>query len=228
MYKKITHTIVEEHFDHPIAGQIKKTLEKSKLVTNEVFSENKFRTDVLNYFETYINNLSQLINASTGTDEDLIIAFDNSFKTNWIDELGNMTKSIYVTEFGERLNESLRSIVTGILLGIQSIRTGKDSGQAFNRIQFSTNDLTQNLTNFNNAWQFPTVNALLNSFVTDAFNLIKAKVSKNSSLEQQLQQKISSNWSAFEKVFVDGIITQHPERFNKSTFMVDTYNKDIM
>lgn len=32
MYKKITHTIVEEHFDHPVSAQIKKTLERRESI----------------------------------------------------------------------------------------------------------------------------------------------------------------------------------------------------
>jgi len=228
MYKKITHTIVEEHFDHPIGGQIKKTLEKSKIVTNEIFSESDFRTKAHNYFESYINNIGSLVSATTGTDEDLMVAFDNIFKTAWIDDLGNMTKPIYPTEFGERINEVMRVIATGVLLGIQLIKTGKDSGQTANRIQFAINDLAQNLNNFNNAWQYGYVGPMLNSLVADLFNLAKALIAKNSSLEQQLTQHISSVWSNFEKVLVDGIITQHPERFNRTPTLPEIHSKDIM
>lgn len=33
MYKKITHHIVEEHFDHPIAAELKKHVDKSKIMS---------------------------------------------------------------------------------------------------------------------------------------------------------------------------------------------------
>jgi hypothetical protein len=227
MYKKITHNIVEEHFDHPVASQIKKSLSRSKIVTNEVFLEDKFRSDVHSYLSSYANYLNTIIDSVTGTEENLILAFDNFFKTCWVDNLGNMTKPIYITEFGERLNEGMRMIATGVLLGIQQIKSGKDTGPVYSRLQFTSNDMGQNLSNFNSAWQYPVVATLFNTLFTDIFNLAKAKVSKNLSQEQQLTQKIASGWATFEKTFVDGIIAQHPERFSKTATMSENF-KDIM
>ena len=229
MYKKITHNIIEEHFDHPIGSQIKKSMEKSKLVTNEIFSESQFRADLHNHFQSYISNLSLLINAAAGTDEDLIVAFDNFFKTNWVDDLGNMTKPLYVTEFGERCNQAFRSMATTVLLAIQTIKTGKDSSQLFNRMQYSTNELATTLSNFNNVWQYNAVNTLLTAFATDIFALIKAKISKNTTTASQLEQKIYGDWATFERIFIDGIITHHPERFNKATTKAESsYSREIM
>lgn len=227
MYKKITHSIVEEHFDHPVAGQIKKSMERSKIVTNEVFSETKFRSDVHDYLVSYTNHINSLIDSVTGTEENLILAFDNFFKTCWVDNIGNLTKPIYLTEFSERLNEGMRMIATGVLLGIQQIKSGKDVGPIYNRLQFTSNDMGQNLSNFNSAWQYPTVATLFNTLFTDLFSLAKAKVAKNLSQEQQLTQKVANGWATFEKTFVDGIIAQHPERFNNQSTMSD-FSRDIM
>jgi hypothetical protein len=229
MYKKITHTIVEEHFDHPIASQIKKSLGRSKIVTNEVFSEDKFRADVHAYFVKYQNHLNSLINAVTSTDEELLTAFDNFFKTCWVDDLGNMTKPIYVSEFGERINETMRMTATSIFLSIQSLKMGKDSGFQFGRLQFIANEISQNLNNFNNLWQYQTVNTLFINLFTDMINRTKAKLAKNSSTELQLAQKNTESWDTFEKTLVNGIIAQHPERFTKPATMSNSYNSnDIM
>ena len=229
MYKKITHTIVEEHFDHPIASQIKKSLAK-KTITNEVFTETKFRTDINNYLTTYINNIIALIGSVGGTDQDLLNNFDNFYKTAWIDDLGNMTKSIYFTEFGERLNETFRLIPTTIFSALQYIKDGKDYGSAGSRVQFIVNDLAQNLGNFNNAWNPQVITSLFNSLFSDFFALAKARIAKNTTLEQQLIQKINTSWATFEKAFADGIISQHPERFIKTTTTIPTTSntKDIM
>ena len=227
MYKKITHNIVEEHFDHPVASQIKKSMERSKIVTNEVFSETSFKNNVHDYLAAYTNHINALVDAVTGTEENLILAFDNFFKTCWVDNLGNLTKPIYLTEFSERLNEGMRMIATGVLLGIQQIKSGKDTGPIYNRLQFTSNDMGQNLSNFNSAWQYPVVATLFNTLFTDIFNLAKAKAAKNLSLEQQLTQKVANGWATFEKTFVDGIIAQHPERFNNLSTMSDA-SRDIM
>lgn len=229
MYKKITHSIVEEHFDHPIAGQIKKSMERSRIVTNEVFPEDKFRSDVHAYFVKYQGHLNSLVNAVTSTDEELLTAFDNFFKTCWVDDLGNMTKPIYVTEFGERINEGMRMLATGIFLSIQSLKMGKDSGLQSGRLQFIANELAQNLNNFNNAWQYQTVNTLFINLFTDMINRAKAKLAKNSSTELQLAQKNTESWDTFEKTLVDGIIAQHPARFTKPMSMSNSYSSnDIM
>lgn len=228
MYKKITHTIVEEHFDHPIASQIKKSLAK-KTITNDIFTETKFRTDVRDYFSTYINHVIAFIDSVGGTDQDILNNFDNFYKTAWIDDLGNMTKSIYFTEFGERLNESFRMIPTTLLTALQSIKDGKDIGPSGSKAQFITNELTQNLTNFNTNWPYQTINNLIGQLFLDWFALAKAKIAKNTTLDQQLTQKIMANWATFEKTFVDGIIAQHPERFTKATTLSTTSNsRDIM
>lgn len=230
MYKKITHNIVEEHFDHPIASQIKKSMSRSKIPTDEILSEPKFKEDVHSYFETYLKHLKDLVNSVNGTQEDFLLEFENFFKTPWIDDLGNMTKPIYQTEFGEKLNESLRMMATTIFTGLQLIKEGKDFGSVFNRINFITNDLSQTLQTFNNQWAYTTTNPLFNSLFTDLFALAKARVSKNTTLEQQLLQKITASWSAFENVLVNGIIKQHSDRFSKAMAASNASysNKDIM
>ena len=57
MYKKITHTIVEEHFEHPLASDIKKTLErrsiKATIGMSEVISKAQFKTDINNFFPNW-------------------------------------------------------------------------------------------------------------------------------------------------------------------------------
>lgn len=229
MYKKITHNIVEEHFDHPIASQIKKSLSRSKIITNEVFLEDKFRADVHAYFIKYQTHIDSLINAVNGTDEELLMAFDNFFKTCWVDDLGNMTKPIYVSEFGERLSEAMRLTASGLFLSIQSLKMGKDSGLQFGRLQFAANEFAQNLNNFNSAWQYPVISGLFTSLFTDITNRAKARQAKNAQLELQLAQKNEESWNLFEKTLVNGIITQHSDRFAKPMITSNSYNSnDIM
>lgn len=228
MYKKITHTIIEEHFDNPSAVGIKKSLKRSKMITNEVFSEPKFKEDVHTYITKYRDGLTSLVTASTGTDEDLMKAFDNFFKTTWVDDLGNMTKPLYVTEFSERLNEGFRIMVTGLFLAIQSMRMGKDSGLLFGRMQFASNEIAQDLNNFNTYWQYPIINTLFNNLLTDLMNRVKARIAKNATLEQQLELKNAESWAEFEKQFVTGILTQHPERFTQPVINALANDSDIM
>lgn len=227
MYKKITHNIVEEHFDHPIASQIKKSMEK-KTITNEVFSETKFRSDVNAYFEKYRNSLNSLITSSAGTDDEFLSAFDNMFRTAWIDDLGNLSKAIYLTEFGERLNENMRILATSLFLVLQSLKVGKEPVVLSGRMQFFANDLAGNLNAFNPAWTFNIVNPLLNGIIIDLLNQAKAKTAKNLALEQQLAQKVATGFDTLAKTLIDGMISQNPERFNRAAIPRSFNDRNVM
>jgi len=227
MYKKITHNIVEEHFDHPIASQIKKSMEK-KTITNEIFSESKFRTDVNAYFEKYKSSLNSLITSSAGTDDEFLSAFDNIFKTAWIDDLGKLSNAIYFTEFGERINENMRMLATSLFLLLQSLKVGKEPNIYIIRMQFFANDMAANLNAFNPAWSFNVVNPLLTGLINDLSSQAKAKIAKNLTSEQQFAQKVDAGFDAFAKTLIEGMISKNPERFNRATVSRSFNDRNVM
>lgn len=229
MYKKITHNIVEEHFDHPIASQIKKSMSRSKVTNNEVFSEIKFRSDINSWFENYKSRINSMINGATGTEEDLIKPFEEIYNNSWVDGLGNMTKPIYASELGERINSSFRSFPVTLLIVIQLLKTGRDITSISRRFAGAADDLRIALTNFNPAWASPAINLLLTTITTEMTNQVKARLKKDANAELQSSQKIAQAFTTFENEFVNGIISQHPERFTKVTTLSTTSNnKDIM
>lgn len=231
MYKKITHTIVEEHFDHPIASQIKKSLgNRAKIVNDEILSESKFRSDVNSYLRMLQDNFLAMINSVTGTEEDLVTPFENLFRDNKIDNLGNMTKPLYALEFGERINETMRVYATSLLIIVQMIKFGKDITFAANRLNFANNNLPQAMANFNNAWNFQIVNSLLRDITAEMIKQVKARLKKDAAAETEAARTLAQLFSTFESTFVDGIISHHPERFNRTAPATLSYNssKDIM
>jgi hypothetical protein len=230
MYKKITHNIVEEHFDHPIASQIKKSMSRSKVPNNEVFSEIKFRSDINSWFENYKSRINSMINSATGTEEDLIKPFEEIYNNSWVDGLGNMTKPIYASELGERINSSFRSMPVTLLIVIQLLKTGRDITSISRRFAGATDDLRIALINFNPAWSGPAISSLLTTITTEMTNQVKARLKKDANAEAQSTQKIAQAFATFENEFVNGIISQHPERFSKSTPVITptSYNRDIM
>jgi hypothetical protein len=227
MYKKITHTIVEEHFDHPIANQIKKSMEKSKIVTDEIFTESKFKSDVNNYFTTYTTNLMDIINSITGTEEELIIPFERVFNNAQVDDLGNATKPFYASNFGEKINESMRRMILITFNMVQQLKTGRDGRylvDAFRNIL--ANDLASVMSNFNYNWQFEPLNLLLNNIANQILAKMKARVKKDSTAEKLATDELVKLFNTFEQQFIDGVISQHPERFNRTATTFN--NKDIM
>jgi hypothetical protein len=230
MYKKITHNIVEEHFDHPVASQIKKSMTRSKIPNNEVFSEIKFRSDINSYFENYKSRINSMINSATGTEEDLIKPFEEIFNNSWVDGLGNMTKPIYFSELGERINSAFRSFPVTLLIMIQLLKTGRDITASTRRFVGARDDLSIALNNFNPAWQNTAISSLFTTITTEMINQVKARLKKDSNAELQSAQQIAQAFETFENAFVNGIISQHPERFSISTPVIapTSYNRDIM
>ena len=57
MYKKITHEIVEEHYDHPLAMEVRGLIDKSKLST--VWPRPPFRGDFQNEFNSQFRRMNQ-------------------------------------------------------------------------------------------------------------------------------------------------------------------------
>lgn len=230
MYKKITHNIVEEHFDHPIAGQIKKSMSRSKIPNNEILSESKFRSDINSYFENYKSRINSMINSATGTEEDLIKPFEEIFNNSFVDGIGNMTKPIYASELGERINSVFRNIPVTLLILIQILKTGKDGTIVARRFNGIRDELAGVLSSFNPAWNQQSIASLFTTITTEILNQVKARLKKDANAESQSAQKIAQAFAIFENEFVNGIINQHPERFARSTPVTTptSYNRDIM
>ena len=228
MYKKITHNIVEEHFDHPIAGQIKKSMDRSMIVNNDILSESKFRTDVNAYLQFLQTKLTNMVNSATGTEEELVIPFEELFNNCKIDELGNLTKPLYASDFGERINESMRALAVTTFLVVQTLKVGKDVAPIINRFLFIQNDLANNLSSYNSRWGYQTVSALFGLIGTELVKQVKARLKKDPGAEAQAAQQISQAFSTFENAFVDQVINQHPERFTQTVAATVSNSRDIM
>jgi hypothetical protein len=229
MYKKITHNIVEEHFDHPIASQIKKTMERSTIPNSIIFDENKFKSDVNAYFTKYKAKINEMINSITGSEEALIVPFEELFDNAWIDGIGNITKPIYASELGERINSSMRNIPITLLIMIQILRTGRDISVLARRFPGAAQEMAAALSGFNPLhWNNQEIDTLFTTITSEITNQVKARLKKDSTAEMQAAQKVASAFAMFENTLVNGIITQHPERFSRVSTATISDNKDIM
>jgi hypothetical protein len=220
MYKKITHNIVEEHFDHPMAGQIKKTIVRSQVPNSEVFDENSFRTNVANYTNSYSSSINKIIESFSSTQANLISEFEQAFTS--VDNLGNMTKPFITSELGERMNADFRYILIYTAMAVQSARIGQDTLFAENRILQSTNDLASAMIAYNTYWTpagadiTDNLYAISQSIGNNINKKINAKVSNNAALSAELAAAINSDFSKFGTIFVNGLVRKFPERFTST------------
>lgn len=215
MYKKITHTIVEEHFDHPLSNQIRKSISRfesrSGVPTTEIFDPTKFRSDLDNSFKNYATKLIEMTDAVTGTEESLVMPFEELFLT--VDTAGNATKPFYPSELGEQINEALRSVALTVFAAVNSAKINRDPQGEFVRNGQWSNNLTNSLIGYNNSWIFNTIITVLNRIYNSLLAKIRARKEKNVTVEQELNKTIMDSLMEFSKLLADGIVTQYPNRF---------------
>lgn len=219
MYKKITHTIVEEHFDNPMAKQIKNRIERPRLPTTEVFDATTFRNNVAAAAQQYATNINTIVNGYNATPMDLVLAFEQAFAT--VDSLGNMTKPFMTSELGERMNLGLRMILVYTTLAIQSARANQDIVPLTNRIVNSAGELSNAMQTYNTDWgQFSPdgtpanfINPTLTSAAQSINSKIQAKIAGNETTSNEMSSKIASDFGSFGTAIADSLIKKYPERF---------------
>lgn len=214
MYKKITHTIVEEHFDHPAAGQIRDKLSRglrSQVPTTEVFDQTKFRSDLSSYFSNYATKLIEMTDATTGTEDDLIMPFEELFAM--IDTAGNSTKPFYASDLGERINVALRSLALTTFTAVNGAKMNRDPQSDFNRIVLLPGNLAGVMSSFNSSWDVNNIRSVMTRLLNAVQSKIKARREKNTTNEQTSNANIMETLKSFGDIFSDGLIAQNPTRF---------------
>lgn len=226
MYKKITHSIVEEHFGMLIPEATATITDtKSKIPTNEIFDELKFKDRVESYLRNYGSKIINMINQLPGTEDDLILAFEDLFKN--IDDLGNMTKPFYSSDLGERININMRSVALLTFIALTNLKIGRDPLNNFNRMNVNLTDLSLVLSTFNNLWEEVSVRSILLKLVSGIQAKSKAKKEKNTTAEQAANTVIFEQLQAFGNAFSKGIVNAFPERFIKPS-TVSITDRDVM
>lgn len=215
MYKKVTHTILEEHFSHPLAGDIKDAVDKKTVGPKykmEPTSADKFRTDVNNYlvgFNTKLHNIVQNIdtNNEAGVLDSEKIMFDE------IDVLGNLYKPYYGLEFGEKLNQYLRSAVLMFIAVTKNLKAKTDIRDWRTRLDGLKFDIANMLYAHNNIWRLPDTPAIFGQIFTEIINHIQAMVNKDSNAIATTHQGVTNLLSVLANTLANGTIQQFPGKF---------------
>lgn len=113
MYKKITHNIVEEHYSHPMAGEIKNMVEGAQVApgidTEPAF---KIRMEAKQYLSDFAWRLrSYIINALDGGAELTVI---EEYLNKTLAEIGKIISVFYGAEASAKAAQHLTGIMTGV------------------------------------------------------------------------------------------------------------------
>jgi hypothetical protein len=214
VYKRITHNIIEEHYDHPIASQIKKSLMKSRLPrlpNTDIFEKKKFQDDVNAYFSNYGSNINGMIDMYDENEEELAKKFEGAFFN--IDDIGNMTKPFFYSELGERINVAMRCYPIYLLMAMHLEKVGQDSGWVTTRFGQVADDLTSALTQFSVNWPSADLNSFLKTLGLNIKERLLAVRSKNLTKSEELRTTLQNQLTTLGNIIHIGIANKFPDRF---------------
>jgi hypothetical protein len=215
MYKKITHTIVEEHFGHPLAPEIKHTLESgfgNSRPMYAIITADKLRNDVSAYFTKLHQRVSGIATHTESGNMDSLLAEETAFFDE-VDDLGKMFLPYYGIEFSERITQILRSIglsMTGIA---RNLKFKSDIKLLVDRLNGNFDNMDFLLNQFNNNWQLGSVKNIWSQIIESMVNETTAIINKDSNATASATAQLAARLSAFAESFANSVVQQYPNKF---------------
>ncbi len=213
MYKKITHTIVEEHFDHPMGVGIAANVGKPKFARSslaEIMPSSQFKNFVDNYFMEMEDKIVALANATFDESLDFQSAIANAMD---YETLGNTLGKYYDIEFQERLNQNIGNALMQLLYYWRNSIRKFDNKDTLARIKQQAWAMGQVLAQYNNFWDRDILRTLLDDFFGEFVNLGNAKLAKNKANETASLDRIAAAGTKLANYMANGVIQQFPESF---------------
>ena len=199
MYKKITHEIVEEHFDHPIAADIKQMSEISPMITKNLLVKEwpplpqryQFQSAIKSQFTKLDTDLRNIIVSKMANSEDLSFNMDNLNKT--VLEFIELIKSYTDTKTADAIVKNLMDFTNNFIQIIDNVK----KGQTYDTFKSSA------IADFTNFLQQGTVN-----FWTSGGGNIPAGIYSDTYIAELIKQVMSR----FEKKWSDDGIAAEKAR----------------
>lgn len=220
MYKKITHTIIEEHFDCPEAVDIAVELENGNgslpmkfqaIQPPMVMPASQFKTKIRELVMDLDSRWQTLLNATFDTAYDYEAAIEDAFVN--ANQLGDLLKSYYGAEFGERFNHHWRAVAINLLYTWRNVKNNFDNSvQKENLLKLSP-AVAQLLNQYNSQWDRTAVTNLSNEWLSAYVALAEAIKAKNAAAQTKNKSTIASDINQFSNTLSDGVIQQFPSLF---------------
>jgi hypothetical protein len=215
MYKRVTHTITEEHFGHPMAAEIKQVIDKTVKPPKpkmEPAAASKFKADVENYFTSLSTNLTAVSRAIVANDEAKIIDTEKVLFDN-IDFLGNLYKQYYGVEFGEKLSANLRTTAFIVIAITKNLKNKLDIRDWKSRFDAVRSDVSNMMYQYNNNWKQQDLSLLLLQILDQIIAHTQDIVNGSEAAAELSANKLRNVLSVFANSLITGAIQQYPERF---------------
>jgi hypothetical protein len=175
-----------------------------------------FTNSIVNYFDSYGQKMSKMINMTSASEDDLAAAEEDMFKD--IEVIGSLVRPYYSAEFAEKLNQLLRAYALGELQVISLTRAGLDTRTWIN-FRFATilhTDISIMLNTFNNWWNQVTIKQYWVDITSAWHAAVKAKKEKNQAEADRQLLNANNILKTFGDALAQGVIYQHPQYFVQS------------
>lgn len=221
MYKKITHNIVEEHFGHPSAPQIRRMVEKNIKSTMAPVNIDAFKNNIKDYFTDYNKKMTAVLAGVTGSPTELEDAQEAIFAT--IDNIGNFTKPYYGVDFGEKLNQSFRGFALAMATAVNYVRSGLDVKTLTNDriVNILAKDLGKMLFAYNNNWNPQVIQNFWVQICNYWIDAAKARLRKDTVEEQAAIANATKVIDTFSNSLAWGITNQFADQFTTAQVAID-------
>jgi hypothetical protein len=185
MYKKVTHHIIEEHFDHPMAAHVKEMIDNCQPMAGENLlhpysphtvsphdhksmymptltpSATKFTSDTLYLFWNYFLKLRSYLTNAMDSGTNLTTIESQLFSD--ITSLGNEVKTYYGDAAAASFDQYLKAYLISIIHVINAIKAGHSTTDLMTKITSSITDLANFLSTANPVnWPASVVTHILN------------------------------------------------------------------
>lgn len=228
MYKIITHTIKEEHFDHPMTAEYalsnRGDLHKGPQARlgDELFTtvtSMRLRQTTRTLFETYLLELrSELVGLLNGS-EDISVVAEKLFST--ILEIGNVVRPYYGSIPADQLSSNLKALTVAIIDYATATKAGTSTADSEARAAIQITNLSNLLSGANPWWPAAAVTDYFTKFTKAETDQIVARKAKNWSADLTaldaartiLLSGLDNNTLSLAGLISIGIISQFPNKF---------------
>lgn len=183
MYKKITHHIVEEHFDHPIAAELKRKVEKNKVEPKakafihsyDLSPLSQYEKDSLNYWGQLAWRISSLVVSITEGDKNIDV-----LKERMAGDINNIAKIVedcYGTDAAKAFSKLLNDITLALVEVLILVKEDRDTTKAMSHLADTNKALGNFLEKASKLWPSDVVvdifGQIENLYIMQAISRIK-------------------------------------------------------
>jgi hypothetical protein len=216
MYKKITHNIIEEHFDHPLATEIKSTMSQTRtdpvIKSSASSGAEQFRSQALSTWTTLGWRLRNLVESIWHDGGDIATINDQISKD--IKNISNGLTPYFTSGILNNFEIGLGTLVTDLANEIKAVKSGKDTRELELKTTAAIANLGEYLESINpKYWPKAAVVDIFTNLKNQYIDQVKFKLKRDWTSDIDSLNNSIEILTRFADIFSSGIIKEFPGKF---------------